>query len=77
MHYPPTLGGVLDGFSNGEGENPLLFFLYLETRGWRGGAGRVGGIPCPLPSRPPPPRQPIQPSPTPSPASHRETFSEP
>ena len=24
---PPTLGGVLDGFSNGEGENPLLFSL--------------------------------------------------
>ena len=24
---PPTLGGVLDGFNNGEGENPLLFSL--------------------------------------------------
>ena len=25
--YPPTLGGVLDGFNNGEGENPFLFSL--------------------------------------------------
>ena len=62
---------MLDGFSNGEGENPLLFSLTAE-RG--GGGGGWGGMPCPLPSRPPPPRQPFQPSPTPSPASHQETF---
>ena len=64
--YPPTLGGVLDGFSNGKDENPFLFFL----RGLGGG----GGILCPFPSRPPPPRQPFQPTPTPSPASHQENF---
>ena len=33
---PPTLGGVLDGFSNGEGENPL-----------RGGGVGGGGYPVP------------------------------
>ena len=35
-HYPPTLGGVLDGFSNGEGENPL-------PTGGVGGGGGGGG----------------------------------
>ena len=42
---------MLDGFSNGEGENARN--------------AEVG---------PPPPRQPFQPSPTPLPASHQETF---
>ena len=37
------------------------------------GAGR-GGIPCPLPSRPPHLRQPFQLTPTPSPAPCQETF---
>ena len=37
MASPPTLGGVLDGFSNGEGENPLLFSL----------AGKGGGLQAP------------------------------
>ena len=41
---PPTLGGVLDGFSNGEGENPILFSLQPETRGAGGGGGRGGGV---------------------------------
>ena len=39
----------------------------------RGGGRR--GIPCSLPSRLPPPRQPLQQSPTHSPASHQKTFS--
>ena len=38
--YPPTLGGVLDGFSNGEGENPLPFSLTVfPKKGWGGGGG--------------------------------------
>ena len=47
---PPTLGGVLDGFSNGEGENPLLFSLTAQKCGGGvggGGGGGRGGIPCP------------------------------
>ena len=40
----------------GEGENPLR--------------GR-GGIPASFPSRSPPPKQPFQPTPTPSPGSHQ------
>ena len=35
--YPPTLGGVLDGFSNGKGENPLPFSL-------KRGRGAVRGV---------------------------------
>ena len=35
-NYPPTLGGVLDGFSNGK-------VKILETRG-RGGGGGAGGV---------------------------------
>ena len=53
---PPTLGGVLDGYSP-------------KTR-W-GGGGR-GGTPASFPSRSPPPKQPFQPTPTPSPGSHQE-----
>ena len=40
--YPPALGGVLDGFSNGEGENPLLF-----SRNGGGGASRARFPPGP------------------------------
>ena len=53
----------------GEGENPLPFSLTAPKRG--GGGGR-GGIPASFPSRSPPPKQPFQPTPTPSPGSHRE-----
>ena len=38
-HGPPTLGGVLDGFSNGEGENPLPFSLTPRNAGGWGGGG--------------------------------------
>ena len=41
-----------------------------EGGGW-GGGGR-GGIPASFPSRSPPPKQPFQPTPTPSPGSHQE-----
>ena len=54
----------------GEGENPLPFSLTAPKRGW-GGGGR-GGIPASFPSRSPPPKQPFQPTPTPSPGSHQE-----
>ena len=52
----------------GEGENPLPFSLTAPKRGggWGGGGGR-GGIPASFPSRSPPPKQPFQPTPTPSP----------
>ena len=40
--------------------------------GWGGGGGGVGGIPASFPSRSPPPKQPFQPTPTPSPGSHQE-----
>ena len=53
----------------GEGENPLPFSLTAPKRG--GGWGR-GGIPASFPSRSPPPKQPFQPTPTPSPGSHQE-----
>ena len=66
---PPTLGGVLDGFSNGEGENPLPFSLP------KGGGGGVGGVSrARFPPRPPHLRQPFQLTPTPSPAPYQETF---
>ena len=58
------LGGRVGWFQS------VFFFARRAKEGGR------GGIPCPLPSRPPPPRQPFQPSPTPSPASRQETFSE-
>ena len=55
----------------GEGENPLPFSLTAPKRG--GGVGGVGGgIPASFPSRSPPPKQPFQPTPTPSPGSHQE-----
>ena len=47
-----------------EGENPLPFY--------EGGGGVGGGIPASFPSRSPPPKQPFQPTPTPSPSSHQE-----
>ena len=36
------------------------------------GGGGKGGIPASFPSRSPPPKQPFQPTPTPSPGSHQE-----
>ena len=51
----------------GEGENPLPFSLQPQNAE-RGGGGR-GGIPASFPSRSPPPKQPFQPTPTPSPGS--------
>ena len=50
----------------GEGENPLPFSLTAPKCGGGGGGGR-GGIPASFPSRSPPPKQPFQPTPTPSP----------
>ena len=59
----------------GEGENPLPLSLTAPKRGGgvgggvgggRGG-GVGGGIPASFPSRSPPPKQPFQPTPTPSP----------
>ena len=44
---PPNLGGVLDGFCNGEGVSLLFSPFSLVMRG-----GGPGGIPCPLPSAP-------------------------
>ena len=55
----------------GEGENPLPFSLTAPKRGGGGGGGR-GGIPASFPSRSPPPKQPFQPTPTPSPGSRQE-----
>ena len=37
-----------------------------------GGGGGRGGIPASFPSRSPPPKQPFQPTPTPSPGSRQE-----
>ena len=57
----------------GEGENPLPFSLTAPKRGGvGGGGGGRGGIPASFPSRSPPPKQPFQPTPTPSPGSHQE-----
>ena len=63
----------------GEGENPLPFSLTAPKcgEGWDvgrggGGGGGRGGIPASFPSRSPPPKQPFQPTPTPSPGSHQE-----
>ena len=43
-----------------------------ENLPYRGGGGGRGGIPASFPSRSPPPKQPFQPTPTPSPGSHQE-----
>ena len=51
----------------GEGENPLPF-----SNAGGGGRGGRGGIPASFPSRSPPPKQPFQPTPTPSPSSRQE-----
>ena len=62
----------------GEGENPLPFSLTAPKRrvgvggGGGGGGGGRGGIPASFPSRSPPPKQPFQPTPTPSPGSDQE-----
>ena len=58
----------------GEGENPLLFSLTAPKRGGGWGGGGRGGIPASFPSRSPPPKQPFQPTPTPSPSSHNRWF---
>ena len=50
----PLTCGVLDGFSNGEGENSS-FLPWLGGGGGGGGGGGEGGMPCPLLSKPPPP----------------------
>ena len=58
----------------GEGEKPSSFLPYSPKNvgaGWGGGGGR-GGIPASFPSRSPPPKQPFQPTPTPSPGSRQE-----
>ena len=47
-----------------------LFLSPLQPQN-AGGGGR-GGIPASFPSRSPPPKQPFQPTPTPSPGSHQE-----
>ena len=59
----------------GEGENPLPFSLTAPKCGGGGvvgGGGGRGGIPASFPSRSPPPKQPFQLTPTPSPGSHQE-----
>ena len=48
-----------------------LFLSPLQPKTWGGGGGR-GGIPASFPSRSPPPKQPFQPTPTPSPGSRQE-----
>ena len=52
-----------------------LFLSPLQPQnagGVGGGGGGRGGIPASFPSRSPPPKQPFQPTPTPSPGSHQE-----
>ena len=49
-----------------------LFLSPLQPQGGGGGGGGRGGIPASFPSRSPPPKQPFQPTPTPSPGSHQE-----
>ena len=49
----------------GEGENPLLFSLTAQKQ---------GGYPARVFLQAPPPQQPFQPTPTPSPGSHQEIF---
>ena len=54
-----------------------LFLSPLQPQnagGVGGGGGGRGGIPASFPSRSPPPKQPFQPTPTPSPGSHQEWF---
>ena len=58
----------------GEGENPLPPLHPKRGRGWGGGGGDRGGFPASFPSRSPPPKQPFQPTPTPSPGSHQEVW---
>ena len=45
-------------------------FLSPSPKVWKGGGGR-GGIPASFPSRSPPPKQPLQPTPMPSPGTRR------
>ena len=64
-----NLGGRVGWLPKAEGENPLPFYI-PKCGGW-GGGGR-GGTPASFPSRSPPPKQPFQPTPTPSPGSHQK-----
>ena len=49
-----------------------LFLSPLQPQNAREGGGGRGGIPASFPSRSPPPKQPFQPTPTPSPGSCQE-----
>ena len=49
-----------------------LFLSPLQPQNAAAGGGGRGGIPASFPSRSPPPKQPFQPTPTPSPGSYQE-----
>ena len=53
-------------------KKPSSFLPYSAAVGGGGGGRGRGGIPASFPSRSPPPKQPFQPTPTPSPGSHQE-----
>ena len=67
------LGGRVGWLPKAERVKTLFLSPYSpKTRGGVGGGGGRGGIPASFPSRSPPPKQPFQPTPTPSPGSHQE-----
>ena len=67
------LGGRVGWLPKAKRVKTLFLSPYSpKTRGGVGGGGGRGGIPASFPSRSPPPKQPFQPTPTPSPGSHQE-----
>ena len=66
------LGGRVGWLPKAERVKTLFLPCGPGMRGGGWGGGGRGGIPASFPSRSPPPKQPFQPTPTPSPGSHQE-----
>ena len=66
------LGGRVGWLPKAERVKTLFLSPLQPQGGVGGGGGGRGGIPASFPSRSPPPKQPFQPTPTPSPGFYKE-----